>query len=90
MIICLVENSATKAAARGVAAYLIDTSLLLSEPFRSFLESAPSFLSIDGEGEFGEVTSEIHCWKWRYELELNRAIVKPPQLVEKLISVLFE
>jgi hypothetical protein len=88
MIICLVENCASWD--RQGEMYLIDTSLLLSEPFRSFLESAPSSLSVDDEGEFGEHTDERQCWRWQYELDLNRAIVKPPQLVEKLISVTFD
>ncbi|OBQ43607.1 MAG: hypothetical protein AN484_11415 [Aphanizomenon flos-aquae WA102] len=86
MIICLIETYKYSWEGQGEM-YIIDTSLLSSEPFRSFLESAPSSLYI-GDGEF--CTSEKLGWSWQYESDIQRAVVKPPQLVEKLVSVTFD
>ena len=88
MIICLVENCASWEGQREM--YLVYTSLLTSEPFRSFLESTPKYLSVSGDEEFGLCTSERQGWSGRYELDIARARVNPPQLVEKLVSVTFE
>lgn len=88
MIICLVENCASWVC--HCEAYLIDTSLLTSEPLRSFLESAEDSLYVDGDGEFGLCTSEKQGWSGQYELDIQRAMVNPPTLVEKLVSIIFE
>lgn len=84
----MVENCAAWDGQGGL--YLIDTSLLTSEPFRSFLESAGSELYVDEDVKFGVCTVERQGWSWQYESDIQRAIVKPPQLVQKLISVTFE
>lgn len=88
MIICLVENCIAWDSQGEL--YLIDTSVLTSEPFRSFLESAGDSLYVDGDGEFGVCTHEKQGWSCLYELDIQRAMVNPPQLVEKLVSVTFE
>lgn len=88
MIICLVENCATWDGQGEM--YLIDTCLLTSEPFRSLLESADSSLSLTGDDLFCVVNNQSTGWNYQYELDIQRAMVDPPQLVEKLISVTFE
>ena len=88
MIICMVENCASWDEPGEI--YLIDSSLLTSEPFRSFLESASNSLCVSGDGEFGRCTNLVQGWRGQYELDIQRAVVNPPQLVEKLISVTFE
>lgn len=84
----MVENCPSWDSQGGL--YLIDTSLLTSEPLRSFIESAGSELYVDGDGEFGVCTDERQGWSWQYDSDIQKAIVNPPQLVEKLISVTFE
>ena len=81
MIICIVENS-TQWDDFGQP-YLIDTSLLKEEYLRAYLES-----TIDDS----IIINDTHHLGGIHELDYSfeQVIVQPPQMVDKLISIIFE
>ena len=80
MIICIVENS-TEWDEFGQP-YLIDTSLLKEEYLRAYLEGSVNVRKVNSDkGRF------IDSWN---KEDIFAAIVQPPQMVDKLISIIFE
>ena len=80
MIICITENS-TEWDDFGQP-YLIDTSLLKEEYLRGYLEVSVEVIKVDSNnGRF------IDSWN---KEDIFAAMIKPPQMVDKLISIIFE
>lgn len=91
MIICIVENSHTWDAFGSPC--LIDTSKLTKEYLRAYLESWNSDepIYIDNTHPLGGI-HEFYSYSFasKYSEDIQQAIVEPPQMVDKLISIVFE
>ena len=90
MIICIVENS--NEWDEFGQPYLIDTSLLKEEYLRAYLESTiDDSIIINDTHHLGGI-HELYDYSFasKYADDIQQAIVQPPQMVDKLISIIFE
>lgn len=91
MIICIVENSTYWH--NWEHPYLLDTSKLSEEYLRAYLESwnPKDILVINNTHPLGGI-HELYSYSFasKYSEDIQQAIIQPPQLVEKLISIVFE
>jgi hypothetical protein len=89
MIICIVENS-NEWDDFGQP-YLIDTSLLKEEYLRAYLESTiDDIIIINDTHHLGCIHELDYSFASKYADDIQQAIVQPPQMVDKLISIIFE
>lgn len=90
MIICIVENS-THWDEFGQP-YLIDTSLLKDEYLRAYLESTNNDnIIINNTHPLGGVHELYeHAFASKYSEDIFEALIDPPQIVDKMLSIVFE
>ena len=89
MIICIVENS--NEWDEFGQPYLIDTSLLKEEYLRAYLESTiDDSIIINDTHHLGGIHELDYSFASKYADDIQQAIVQPPQMVDKLISIIFE
>ena len=91
MIICITENSHSWD--RFGEPYLVDTNLLIEgTAIKEFLESCilPSITVNINDVNLVIPDSYECCWSHIVYEDIQQAIVQPPQMVDKLLNVVFE
>lgn len=91
MIICITENS-THWDEFGQS-YLIDTHLLPNgTAFKEFVETCELTSVAVDINDFNLVIPDSYdyCWSHVVFEDIQQAMVQPPQMVDKLLSIVFE
>ena len=89
MIICITENS-THWDEFGQS-YLIDTNLLPDgTAFKEFVESCELTSVEVNINDVNLTDSYEYCWSHVIFEDIQKAMVQPPQMVDKLLSIVFK